>query len=80
MEWHRVYTAIFKDHRNLIFIQKLLNCVRSEGFLVGTRFTGSTKFEHLSWTYYVFDDLKIIVMGNGNDVLRAFLLEPANWI
>jgi len=45
MEWHRVYTAIFKDHRNLIFMQKLLNCIRSEGFL-GARFTGSTKFEH----------------------------------
>jgi len=77
MEWHWVYTAIFKDHRNLIFMQKLFNCIRSEGFL-GARFTGNTMFEHLSWTYQVFNDLEIIIMGNGYDVLGAFLLEPAN--
>jgi len=57
-------------------MQKLLNCMHSEGFL-GARFAASTKSEHLSWTYRVFNDLKIIVMGNGYDVLRAFLLEPA---
>jgi len=72
MEWHRVYTAIFKDHRDLIFMQKLLDCIRSKGFL-GARFTGSTEFEHLSWTYQVFNDLKIIIMGNSYDVLGAFL-------
>ena len=33
-------------------------------------------FEHLSWTYHVFNDLKIIVVGNGYDVLMAFLVEP----
>ena len=60
-------------------MQKQLNCVRSERFLDGC-FTGSTKFKHLSWTYYVFNDLKIIVMGNGRDILRAFLLEPVNEI
>ena len=76
--WNGIgYTAMFKEHRNLIFMQKLLNCIRSEGFL-GARFAGSTKFEHLSWTYHVFNNLKIIVVGNGYDVLRAFLLEPAN--
>ena len=74
--WNRIYTATFKEHRNLIFMQKLLNCVRGEDSL-GTRFTGGTKFEHLPGTYYVFNDLKIIVMGNCYDVLRAFLLEPA---
>jgi len=58
-------------------MQKLLNCIRSKRFL-GARFTGSTEFEHLSWTYQVFNDLKIIIMGNGYDVLGAFLLEPAN--
>jgi len=58
-------------------MQKLLNCVCSEDFL-GARFTGSTNFEHLSWTYQVFNDLKIIIMGNGYDVLRAFLWELAN--
>ena len=56
-------------------MQKLRNCVRSEGFL-GARFTGSTKYNHFSWAYYVSNDPKIIVMGNGHDVLRAFLLEP----
>jgi hypothetical protein len=76
MEWHGIYTAIFKEHRSLIFTQKLLNCVRSDGFL-GTRFTGSIKFKHLSWTYHIFNDPKVIVMGNGYDVLGAFLLEPA---
>jgi len=60
-------------------MQKLLDCVCSDGFL-GARFTCSTnlKFEHLSWTYHVLNDLKIIIMGNGYDVLRAFLLEPVN--
>ena len=77
MEWHWAYTAIFNEHRNLVFMQKLLNCICSEGFL-GARFTGSTKFEHLSWTYHVFSDLEIIVMGNGYGVLRAFLLEPVD--
>jgi len=57
-------------------MQKLLNCVRSEGIL-GARFTGSTKFKHLSWTYHVFNDPKIVVMGNGYDVLRTFRLEHA---
>jgi len=61
----------------LVFLKKLLNCIRSEGFL-GARFTGSTKFEHLSWTYHVFSDLKIIVMGNGYAVLKALLLEPVD--
>jgi len=58
-------------------MQKLLDCVCSEGFL-GARFPCSTKFEYLSWTYQVFNDLKIIIMGNGYDILRAFLVEPAN--
>ena len=58
-------------------MQKLLNCVRSEGFL-DARFTGSTKFEHLSWAYHIFNDLEIIVMSNGYDVLRASLLEPVD--
>ena len=55
-------------------MQKLLNCVRSEGFL-GAQFTGSAKFEHLSWAYHIFNDLEIIVMGNGYDVLGAFLVK-----
>ena len=57
-------------------MQKLFNCLRSEGFL-GARFTDDTKIKHLSWTYHVFHDPKVIVMGNGYDVFRAFLLEPA---
>jgi len=65
------------EHRNLIFMQKLLNCIRSEGFLLGARLTGSIKTKHLAWAYHVFNDREIIVMGNGCDVLRAFLLEPA---
>ena len=56
-------------------MQELFNRVRSEGIL-GARFTRSTKFKHLSSTYHVFNDPKIIVMGNGYDVLRAFLFEP----
>ena len=56
-------------------MQKLLNCVHSEGFL-DTPFTGSTEFKHLSWTYHVSNDPEIIVMGNCYDILRAFLLEP----
>jgi len=62
-------------HRNLIFMQKLLNCVRSDGIL-GARFTSGTKFKHLSLTHHVFNDLKIIIMGNGHGVFRAFLSNP----
>ena len=78
MEWCTVYTATINEHRILILTQKLLNCVRSEDFL-GAYFTRSTKFKHLifSWAYHVFKGLEVIVMGNGYDVLRAFLLEPA---
>ena len=75
MEWHRAYTAAINEHRNLIFMQKLLNCIRSEGIL-RARFTGSTKFKHLSWTYHVFIDLKVFVVSNGCDIRRAFLSEP----
>ena len=57
-------------------MQKLFNCVRGDGIL-GARFTGSTKFKQLSLTDHVFNDLKVIVMGNGHDVFRAFLFEPA---
>ena len=75
MEWRRAYTAMIDEHRNLIFTQKLLNCIRSEGIL-RARFTGSTMFKHLFWTYHVFNDLKVFVMS-GCDILRAFLLELA---
>jgi len=64
------------EHRNLIFMQKLLNCVRSDRILAA-RFIGSTKFKHSSSTHHVFNDPKIIVMGNGHGVFGAFLFELA---
>jgi hypothetical protein len=33
------------------------------------RFTSETSSSILTWTYHAFDKLKVIVMGNGNDVL-----------
>jgi len=55
-------------------MQKPLNSTSSEGFL-DAHVIGCTK--HLSPTHHVFDQLKIVIMGNCYGVLRAFLLEPA---
>ena len=39
----------------------------------------------LTWTYYVFDKLKVIIMDNGygilgHIILETFLLRPAEYI
>jgi hypothetical protein len=54
-------------------MQKLLNCISSKGIL-GAYVIGGTK--HLSQTYHVFNELKIIIMSNCYGVIGAFLLEP----
>ena len=53
-------------------MQQLLNSIGSEGFLDAHVIDGNKYF---SRTYRVFNELKIIIMGNYHDVLGAFLLE-----
>jgi len=76
LEWYRAYTAIFDEHRELFFTQKLLYCIRTEGFL-GSRFTVGIRSNILFWTHQVANKLKIIIMSDGYSVFRAFLFEPA---
>ena len=33
-----------------------------------------------TWTYHVFDELKVIIMGNGYGVIRTFLFRPVEYI
>ena len=54
-------------------MQKLLNSISSEVFL-DVHVIGGTKY--LSRTYHVFNQLKVIIMGNCYGALWAFLLEP----
>ena len=70
------HTAIFNEHKVLFFTQKLLYCIRAEGFL-GTRVTVGIRSNILSWTYHVFNKLKVVIMSDGYRRLRAFLFEPA---
>jgi len=57
--------------------QKLLYCIRSEGFLgvcaLLLDFVNDPR--SVTRTYYVFDELKVIIMGNDYGFLGAFLLE-----
>ena len=71
------HTTIFDEHREVFFTQKLLYCIRTEGFL-GTQVTGGKRSNILSRTHHVFNKQKIIIMSDGyTSVLRAFLFEPS---
>jgi hypothetical protein len=59
-------------------MQKVLYCIRSKNFLWAHYYWYSgIKSKVLSWirTHHIFNELKIIVMGNGYGTLRAFLLD-----
>ena len=73
------HTPVLDEHVDLILTQEPLNCFRSQGFL-----SGHTLLVHIRYTtkpirtYNPLNQLKIVVMGDSDDAICAFLSNTVN--